>query len=178
MIATLEAEQERVLDKETACCEGHDCEPCEDASAREAVPAAACDAATPSGAYGEHSPNMHNKTLGERGEIAACQYLGRRGIEVIDTNWTCRFGEADIVAIDEDCIVFVEVKTRSGVDRGLPEDAITREKRQKYEKIAMAYLEQSSYNNLSVRFDAISITLMAENRAFLRHHKNAFGVGD
>ncbi len=120
----------------------------------------------------------HNKILGEKGERAARQYLERRGFEIIDTNWTCGFGEVDIVAIDEETLVFVEVKTRSGIEHGLPEEAITQTKRKKYEKIAMAYLEQSEYNDLPIRFDAISITLMAEDRAFLRHHKNAFGVGD
>ncbi len=127
----------------------------------------------------EHkSEKSHNKILGEKGEKAACQYLKRRGFDVIETNWTCGFGEVDIVAIDEDTLVFVEVKTRSGIEHGLPEDAITYTKRKKYEKIAMAYLEKSDYNDLPIRFDAISITLMAEDRAFLRHHKNAFGVGD
>ncbi len=120
----------------------------------------------------------HNKILGEKGERAARQYLERRGFEIIDANWTCGFGEVDIVAIDEETLVFVEVKTRSGIEHGLPEEAITQTKRKKYEKIAMAYLEQSEYNDLPIRFDAISITLMAEDRAFLRHHKNAFGVGD
>ena len=49
--------------------------------------------------------------LGRRGEDAAMHYLERCGFEIIDRNWTCRFGEVDIVAVEDECLVFIEVKT-------------------------------------------------------------------
>ncbi len=163
----------------TECWEDHRF----DAEAAQPPTGAACgddrESGSSSSSYGEHGCcKSHNKTLGEKGEQAACQYLARRGVDVIQRNWKCKFGEADIVALDDGAIVFIEVKTRSGVEHGLPEDAVTREKRTRYEKIAMAYLERSDYCDRPVRFDAISITLMTNSRAFLRHHKNAFGVGE
>lgn len=54
--------------------------------------------------------NMHNKDLGRKGEEAAARYLVRRGYDIVERNWTCIAGEADIIAFDGDTIVFVEVK--------------------------------------------------------------------
>mgnify|MGYP004715069709 CR=1 FL=1 len=121
--------------------------------------------------------NMHNKDLGRKGEEAAARFLVRRGYDIIERNWTCIAGEADIIALDEDTLVFVEVKTRSSAANGLPGEAITKEKRTRYEKIACLYLEHSEVSDAPVRFDVISITLIGPDRAFVRHHIAAFGVG-
>lgn len=123
-------------------------------------------------------PDRHNKDLGERGELAARRYLERRGFEVVDANWRCNFGEADIIAIEDDVLVFIEVKTRASEEMGFPEEAVTKEKRSRYEKIAAAYLVEHDHGTMPVRFDVISITMIADDRAFLRHHRNAFGVGE
>ena len=85
--------------------------------------------------------NMHNKDLGRKGEEAAARYLVRRGYDIVERNWTCIAGEADIIALDGDTIVFVEVKTRTSAANGLPGEAVTKEKRARYEKIACLYLE-------------------------------------
>ena len=115
------------------------------------------------------------KELGKRGEAAARAYLDHMGFEVVDSNWKCRFGEADVVARDGEDLVFVEVKTRSGVGRGFPEEAVTAEKRRKYEKIAGCYLADHDFDgSFAVRFDVIGILVLGEHRAFLRHHRNAF----
>ena len=77
-----------------------------------------------------------NQSLGKRGEDVAVGFLERRGYEILERNWKCPFGEADIIARDGNDVVFIEVKTRTGVAKGLPEDAVTKEKRSRYEKIA------------------------------------------
>lgn len=118
-----------------------------------------------------------NKELGRRGERAAEKFLVRRGYDVVARNWTCPAGEADLVVRDESSIVFVEVKTRTSVEKGLPEEAVGREKRSKYERIAAFFLSDYPYTDMFVRFDVISILVMHEDRAFVRHHINAFGVG-
>ena len=59
-----------------------------------------------------NQPNMHNKRLGRLGEDVAARYLVSRGYEIIARNWTCQAGEADIIARDDDILVFAEVKTR------------------------------------------------------------------
>lgn len=119
------------------------------------------------------------KYRGDRGEEAAARYLKSQGYEIIERNWRCKEGEADIIAVDEDEIVFVEVKTRSNDGSGLPEEAVTRNKRRRYEGVALSYISENSWiRAAAVRFDVVSITLIGEDRAFLRHHRNAFGRGD
>ena len=63
--------------------------------------------------------DSHNIELGKRGEDAAARFLYRRGYEIVERNWTCSAGEADIIARDEEWVVFVEVKTRSSCEKGV-----------------------------------------------------------
>lgn len=119
--------------------------------------------------------NMHNKELGERGERAAVNYLFNKGYDILDTNWKCKVGEVDIVAMCEGTLVFVEVKTRTNVSVGLPEDAVGPKKRKKYECIAAMYLQDHDYVDMGVRFDVVGILVINKKRALIRHHTNAFG---
>lgn len=114
--------------------------------------------------------------LGQTGELAAVRFLSRKGYEILETNWTCVAGEADIIALEEDTLCFVEVKTRSNVEKGFPAEAVDAKKRDRYERIAACYLATYENCDIRVRFDVISILVLSENRAFLRFHKNAFGV--
>lgn len=116
----------------------------------------------------------HNRDLGKRGEDAAARFLERKGFMIMERNWTCPFGEADIIAMGTDSVHFVEVKTRSGIEKGLPSDAVTAEKRNKYEKIALCYLQDHCESDIQVCFDIISILVTGNNRAILRFHENAF----
>ncbi|MGI6591406.1 MAG: YraN family protein [Eggerthellaceae bacterium] len=121
------------------------------------------------------SSGFHNKELGRRGEEAAAKFLERKGMEILERNWTCGAGEADIIAREDDAILhFVEVKTRSGIEKGFPSEAVTPKKRERYERIALAYLAQGDMRDVSVVFDIISIVATGKNRAFLRYHRNAF----
>lgn len=73
-------------------------------------------------------------------------------------------------------LVFIEVKTRSNLNSGLPEDSVGPKKRKKYECIAASYLQTHDYLDMPVRFDVIAILVLKEDRALIRHHINAFGV--
>lgn len=115
------------------------------------------------------------KELGKRGEKAAAKFLERRGFEVVERNWTCYAGEADIIAIQDDTLCFVEVKTRSDCQKGFPSEAVDGRKRDRYERIAACYLKDRAFDDMRVRFDVISILALNNDRAFLRHHVNAFG---
>ncbi len=114
--------------------------------------------------------------LGARGEEAAIRYLKRRGYDVLVQGFRCRAGEADVIARTEDCLCFIEVKTRRGTSKGFPEEAVDARKRDRYERIAAYYLKDHVQEELRVRFDVISIIVLSENHAFLRFHKNAYGV--
>ncbi|ACV22074.1 YraN family protein [Slackia heliotrinireducens] len=125
------------------------------------------------------SREMDPKELGRRGEACACMLLDYKGYEILERNWKCPAGEADIIAIDENgTLVFVEVKTRRGVENGLPEEAIGRAKRARYEKIAAYYLSQYTGPDTALRFDTIALLVMDNYRALVRHIVNAFGQGD
>ena len=124
-----------------------------------------------------NQPNMHNKRLGRLGEDVAARYLVSRGYEIIARNWTCQAGEADIIARDTDgTVCFIEVKTRLSVAAGFPEEAITAEKQQRYERIALSYLMGYQWEDgTSVRFDAIALCVKeGGTRAMLRHHRGCF----
>jgi len=111
--------------------------------------------------------------LGKRGEQAACRYLTQQGYEILERNWKSPAGEADIIATDYQNLVFIEVKTRSGVEKGLPEEAVTLQKRKRYEGIACYYMKESPVMDVRVRFDVIGITVNGD-RAIMRHHIDAY----
>lgn len=113
--------------------------------------------------------------LGKRGEEAAACFLERREYEILDRNWKCIAGEADIVALQDDTLCFIEVKTRKDAQKGFPSEAVDTRKRSRYERIAACYLKDHDYADVRVRFDIIAILALGEDRAFLRHHLNAFG---
>ena len=117
-----------------------------------------------------------NVKLGRRGEGAAARFLARRGYEIVERNWKCAAGEADIIARDGKWIVFVEVKTRTSVEKGLPSDAVDAKKREKYEKIAALFLSDFDEVDVPVRFDVVSLLVIAPDRALVRHHINAFAA--
>ena len=119
----------------------------------------------------------HNKEIGRRGEDAACRFLRLRGYEILERNWTCPAGEADIIALDEGWLVFVEVKTRTNLRKGFPSEAVDQNKRSRYEKIACWYLSEKWFSEMPVRFDIIAIMVMGHDRAFVRHYRHAFEFG-
>lgn len=73
--------------------------------------------------------------------------------------------------------MFVEVKTRRNADKGLPSEAVTRAKREKYERIALAYIQDHFFGEAVVRFDVVAIIVLSDDRAFIRHHLGAYSAG-
>ncbi len=114
------------------------------------------------------------KRLGERGEDAATAYLERVGLTIVERNWRCAAGEADVVALDGEVLVLCEVKTRTSKAKGTPDEAVTPAKQKRYARIAQTYLQQSGLTDVGVRFDVISILVLTSDRALLRHHRAAF----
>lgn len=119
---------------------------------------------------------MTDRTIGQRGEDAAAAYLERAGLTVVERNWRYKNGEIDIVALDGERLVLVEVKTRRTVAKGTPEDAVTHAKQRRIGRLAAAYVQQAGIDPVEVRFDVISILVIGEDRALLRHHRAAFLV--
>jgi len=119
---------------------------------------------------------MDRRELGMRGEDAASAYLERIGMTIVERNWRCPAGEVDIVALDGETLILCEVKTRSTIAKGTPEEAVTPTKQKRIGRIARAYLAHACIVPCAVRFDVVSIMLLGEDRALLRHHRAAFAL--
>lgn len=117
---------------------------------------------------------QESRRIGERGEDAAAAYLERCGYTIVERNWRCSAGEVDIIALDGHDLVLCEVKTRRSPAKGSPDDAVTPAKQRRYARLAAAYLQHAGDLHANVRFDVISLLVIAEDRALLRHHKGAF----
>jgi putative endonuclease len=98
-------------------------------------------------------------------------------MQVSDRNWRAQRGEIDIVALDGDELVLCEVKTRTTAARGTPEEAVSLAKQRRLVRLAEAYVTTQGIAPCSVRFDVITIRVLSEDRALLRHHRAAFTVG-
>lgn len=117
------------------------------------------------------------RPLSERGVDSAEKLLERKGLKIIAKNWTCDEGLIDLVCEDDDVLVFVEIKTRRLVEGvGFPEDVISKSKRERVERMAAEFLKTYDKVDVQVRFDIIAILVISDDRAFLRHHINAFGI--
>lgn len=114
------------------------------------------------------------KELGERGEKAAQLFMIERGYEILETNWRCSYGEIDIIAREGDELIFCEVKTRKTTSAGIPEEAVTAQKRERYRKMARLYLARNEVPHATVRFDVIGIYALNETQALLRYVRHAF----
>ena len=103
-------------------------------------------------------------------------YLKRKGHEVIVANTSLQSKLADIISKDGDELVFIEVRARKAKERGFPEEVNTDKKREKYEKIAQDYLFNNTLPSMGIRFDVVGVLLSDDGKAFLRHHRDVFGV--
>ena len=95
--------------------------------------------------------------LGRTGERLAAEALLTKGYSILERNVRCHHGEIDLVAEDEQDIIFVEVKARRGTSFGLPEDALTLRKRRKLMEVASYYLDLHSCSDRSWRIDVIAV---------------------
>jgi putative endonuclease len=103
---------------------------------------------------------MKRDREGRLGERLARWRLSLSGYRIVRTNYRTRYGEIDIVARDGDCLVFVEVKTKSSGDYGPPEEAVDERKRKKIAKTALMYLtEHEGGDDTPCRFDVVTVEL-------------------
>lgn len=113
----------------------------------------------------------HNET-GKKGELEASAYLQRQGFRIVHTNWRWGHKELDIIAVQEETLVVVEVKTRSENCLLDPETAVTRAKIRHIVSAADVYIRR--YNVLlPVRFDVITVIKGKEGHR-LEHIEDAF----
>lgn len=123
---------------------------------------------------------MSTKRIGDRGEALAAAYLEADGYRILDRNYRFEQAEVDLVCFQPSPdgeggeIVFVEVKTRSGLGFGTPAEAVTAEKQARIADVARAYLYERRLEGAPVRFDVIGIVLHREGAPDIEHFENAF----
>ncbi len=103
----------------------------------------------------------------------ACQYLADLGYQIIERNWRYSKAEIDIIAKDQEVLVFIEVKTRSSDYFGKPEDFVSEHKELLYSDAASRYMESIGYE-WEIRFDIISVLLNTRGIYTIEHFKDAW----
>ena len=114
------------------------------------------------------------KEFGMMGEQMATHYLEEKGYVILDRNFRKGHKEADIIALDNDELVIVEVKTRTSDAWFAPEQAVNHQKRMNLIKVANNYVRKY-HRSESVRFDIIAI-ISNDKETKIKHIKNAFHV--
>ncbi len=117
---------------------------------------------------------------GEWGEDVACDFLQKKGYKILKRNYVPkRHYEIDIVALNDDVIVFVEVKTRKSLSYGRPAVAVDRKKRAKLQHAIVAYLQKLKKQNPYFRIDIVEVVGTQEQGALeINHIENAFNLND
>ena len=108
----------------------------------------------------------HNE-LGKLGEELAVEFLEKNGYTILETNWFFNKAEIDIIAQKENILAVVEVKTRSSIDFGLPQEFVKPKKIQLLVKAINEYVIQNDLE-VEVRFDIVAIH--KENTEFVIEH--------
>ena len=108
---------------------------------------------------------MENKqSLGRYGEEYTARIVREAGLKIIALNYRCPKGEMDIIAREDETLVFIEVRTRQSSFRGWGEESITPKKARRLQAIASFYLLQQGYTSWPpMRFDVVAIRRIGEN---------------
>jgi len=111
---------------------------------------------------------------GKLGEHAAKQFLQQKGMKYLTANFRSPRGEIDLIFRDKDCLVFVEVKTRSSEEWTRPAAAVDNHKRHLLSLCAMDYLRLLKDPRVKTRFDIVEVLLEDGSVATVRHLPNTF----
>lgn len=113
----------------------------------------------------------HNE-LGKLGEELAVEFLRQADYDILETNWTSQKAEVDIIALKDNILAIVEVKTRSSIDFGLPQEFVKPKKIKLLVTAVNQYVEDNELD-VEVRFDIIAIHA-TNNQFLIEHLEDAF----
>jgi len=112
--------------------------------------------------------------LGIKGEEISAEFLQDSGYRILKRNARIGHSDIDILAADGETLVFVEVRTKSKTDRGMPEETLTKKKLERMKKTAELYIAFNHYEGLA-RLDAVCIIIDNNNR--ISHLNHYAGIG-
>src|SRR3954452_22346525 len=107
--------------------------------------------------------------VGDYGERVAQRFLVDQGMRVLSRGWRCRQGEIDIVAVDGDCLVVCEVKTRRSVLAGTPLDAVTSRKLARLHRLGAVWLSEHGGGYREVRVDVVGVLVQPRGGPRIEH---------
>jgi len=113
---------------------------------------------------------------GELGERAAKRHLQKLGLKFLAANFRSARGEIDLVFRDGDCLVFIEVKTRSSEGWSRPAAAVNARKRRLLSQTALDYLRLLKNPEAKIRFDIVEVLLADGDVREIRHLPNTFSL--
>lgn len=111
---------------------------------------------------------------GAMGERAAQRHLQKLGLKFLTANFRSERGEIDLIFRDADCLVFVEVKTRSSEEWGRPAAAVDARKKRLLSQTALDYLRRLKNPQVKIRFDIVEVLLCDGEVCEVRHLPNTF----
>jgi putative endonuclease len=111
---------------------------------------------------------------GELGERAAKKHLKRNGLKFLTANFRSPRGEMDLIFRENDCLVFIEVKTRSSEEWTRPAAAVDAERRRRLTRTALDYLRLLKNPAVKIRFDIVEVLLQDSKVREVRHLPNTF----
>jgi putative endonuclease len=111
---------------------------------------------------------------GRLGEAAAKKHLQKLGLKFLIANYRSRRGEMDLIFRDDDCLVFIEVKTRSSESWTRPAAAVNARKRRLLSQTALDYLRLLHNPEVKIRFDIVEVLLDEGVVHEVRHLPNTF----
>jgi putative endonuclease len=114
----------------------------------------------------------HND-LGKRGEEIARDFLENNGFQIIKLNWRHKRAEIDLIAKKDGVLVFIEVKTRSSIDFGQPEEFVDWKKEKQLEFASLYFIEQTAHEG-EIRYDIVAITFASKDSYQVNHIEDAF----
>ncbi len=117
---------------------------------------------------------VNKMELGRRGEDIAETLLKNSGYRILKRNYRVGHSDIDILAKNGEVLVFVEVRTKSGEDRGMPEDTLTAAKLKRMKNTATLYMGFNHYEG-PARLDAVCIIL--DDSCGIKHLEHYIGVG-
>ena len=123
-------------------------------------------------------PGPFRLSLGDRGEMAACVFLKDKGYEILEKNYKCKLGEIDIIARRNGRIAFIEVKTRTSVQFGMPQESVHFQKQEKIFKLAQWYLKEKKLEKIPVAFDVVAVLWEKGQTPMMRLIADAFEKRD
>ena len=108
-----------------------------------------------------------NLKKGLIGELAAAEFLEKKGYKIVEMNYRTRFGEIDIVATQgyEPRVIFVEVKTKTGEEYGEPWEMVDGRKLGQIKRIATMYLKKKRLGEPLCRIDVVGVWLSAKQNS-------------